>query len=292
MKQFLSVLVFLSFFSAIAQVEIDQPVLLTGSDGNRSMQNLEAPVNGTDAVNKDYVDNAVAASGGGSSKPTAISNESSLMSFGDAVQYCETLSEGGNDDWRLPTLQEALYFTKTTVSTDYLWTLSESPGLDHAVNQNFISVRLNDGKWRNGGASSFMFLGRGASASNFTNTTWVTVATFNAMTAGNTFLPTTIYLSTYDNCSGGITRSRLVFNVSSGISVTTQEYTSSGCGSSVNLNNVSIPILPGGTPLTSIEIQTKRDSGTGYGNVNMSISGWETNYAQLDGNNLKARCVR
>ncbi len=50
----------------IAQVDIDKPINLSGGVGERAITNLELPVNGTDAVNKDYVDNAVSAGGGSS----------------------------------------------------------------------------------------------------------------------------------------------------------------------------------------------------------------------------------
>jgi hypothetical protein len=50
---------------AYSQVDIDKPINLSGGVGERAITNLELPVNGTDAVNKDYVDNAVSAGGGG-----------------------------------------------------------------------------------------------------------------------------------------------------------------------------------------------------------------------------------
>ncbi len=50
-----------------AQVEIDKPVQLTGADGDRRVTNLETPVDGSDAANKDYVDAQVASVSGGTS---------------------------------------------------------------------------------------------------------------------------------------------------------------------------------------------------------------------------------
>lgn len=47
-----------------SQVEIDKAIQLTGGAGERRLSNLEAPVNNTDAANKEYVDNAVAGTGG------------------------------------------------------------------------------------------------------------------------------------------------------------------------------------------------------------------------------------
>ncbi|MCC7150039.1 MAG: hypothetical protein IT216_12535, partial [Saprospiraceae bacterium] len=47
----------LSFCMRVSsQVQIDKPIQLTGSSGNRAVTNLELPVNGTDAASKDYVD--------------------------------------------------------------------------------------------------------------------------------------------------------------------------------------------------------------------------------------------
>src|SRR5688572_7274514 len=55
-------------FSAVlfSQVQIDQSIQLTGGTGLSSITGIvDPPVLGTDAVNKDYVDAAVAALGGG-----------------------------------------------------------------------------------------------------------------------------------------------------------------------------------------------------------------------------------
>ena len=58
MKKSIVFLFILSIFSfaTFAQVHVDKPINLNGGTGQRSITNLEAPVNGTDAVNKDYVD--------------------------------------------------------------------------------------------------------------------------------------------------------------------------------------------------------------------------------------------
>lgn len=122
-----------------------------------------------DAANKQYVDTAVSASGGSGgcvSKPEMISEESSPLSYPDAIQYCETLSEGGFSDWRMPDANEIQFFTKMPGATsDFLWTKSLSAPVDYATNQNFVTVRLADGKWRLGGVNRFYFPTRTVSGS-------------------------------------------------------------------------------------------------------------------------------
>jgi len=110
MKHLALLVLSLFTFSLTAQVEIDQAIELTGTDGDRAVRNLEAPVDGTDAVNKDYVDNAVSGSGGGLSLPTMMSDQSaSTMNYVPALMYCKNLSEGGYSDWRMPTFGEMTY---------------------------------------------------------------------------------------------------------------------------------------------------------------------------------------
>src|SRR5687768_1959610 len=107
--------------SLFSQVQIDKPIDLTGGTNERSITNLEAPVNGTDAVNKDYVDSAVAASGG-SCHPAEVTNEltgsvsspvpcsgtgcGSNYSPRDCSIACDNLIYNDNSDWRIPSLEE------------------------------------------------------------------------------------------------------------------------------------------------------------------------------------------
>ena len=49
----------------------------------------------------------IVSGGGGGNVAVALSEESaSYMNMGDAMIYCDSLQEGGYDNWTLPTLQE------------------------------------------------------------------------------------------------------------------------------------------------------------------------------------------
>jgi len=116
---FLLLFVFASAFAS-SQVETDKPIVLTGADGERYVTGLELPLNGADATSKDYVDAAVAGSGGGGaimntlgsgSLPTMMSASSAAGSLNllASVAYCRNLTEGDFTDWRYPTVEEVLY---------------------------------------------------------------------------------------------------------------------------------------------------------------------------------------
>ncbi|MCC6600012.1 MAG: hypothetical protein IT223_04980 [Crocinitomicaceae bacterium] len=150
MKKSLLFAFFISFcYTFSGQIEVDKPIQLTGIDSQRSITNLEAPVNGTDAVNKNYVDNAVAALGGGS-EPTMISDESaSTMNFGEAISYCKNLSYEGHSDWYIGTQEQfvkVLSTGGTTVANDasanYFWT-SSTPSYNSSYTRSLL--RLSDG---------------------------------------------------------------------------------------------------------------------------------------------------
>lgn len=136
-----------------AQVEIDQAIQLTGVDGNRAVRNLESPINGTDAANKDYVDSSVSGSGGGGA-PTMISAESSSsMNYGDAIRHCRNLSEGGHSDWYMPSYTEVVQLVSrggTAVpgdtSTNYFWLADRAMASGTASAWSYIQLfRLSNG---------------------------------------------------------------------------------------------------------------------------------------------------
>jgi hypothetical protein len=265
---------------------------------NQAIQNLPPPVNAQDAVNKFYVDNLIAASGGGGgtgmAAPVAISAQSaSAYTFADAVRYCDSLTAGGQSNWRLPTVDEIAYFTKTAGSTtDFLWTKSLTFGKDFATNQNFIAYRLSDGKWTDGGINRFFFPSRSVSGSTM-NSSFTSVATFTALTPGNLFVPTamTWTASASGSCSNSL-QSRLKYNFPDG-SFFYSGVSSTNCGSSTFLNLNSIPILNEAAAYLSIEVEVRNTGGTdGNRSGTLQITGYEISLSQIDGATRPCRCIR
>ncbi len=137
--------------SLLSQVNIDKPVQLTGEPGERAITNLELPVNATDAANKEYVDSAVSAGGGGS--VTMITDESAATyNLGDAIRYCRNLTESGHSDWKLPTLNEILNVISkggTTIanesSSNYILFQPFDAGGSSVAYFGWTMFRLSDG---------------------------------------------------------------------------------------------------------------------------------------------------
>lgn len=277
-----------------AQVQIDKHIELTGGTGDRMLTNLEAPVNGTDAVNKDYVDNAVAATGGGSGKPEMVSAESGGgMIYSQAVQYCEGLSEGGYTDWRIPTADELTYFSGSNPSANYVWTKTLAAGKENPVNQNYVTMRLSDGKWRAGGEVTGLLLARTVSGSA-TSTTYTSVATLTPITPGNVIIPTFITFQGSRNSSSPCCQNsqiRLKSNFADGSTAYSSIFNVS-TSNTVAVNLSSIPLLTSVTPLTSMEIEIASFATTVTTSANLTVSGYEVTMTQADGAVLKARRVR
>ncbi len=68
-------------------------------------------------------------SGGNFSNPIELSNESSnAMPFSNAMIYCDSLVEGGNSDWVLPSIQDVVFLSSgggnvpDPRTSNYLWT--------------------------------------------------------------------------------------------------------------------------------------------------------------------------
>jgi len=261
----------------------------------KKITNLATCTQNPDAANKEYVDNAVAAGGGGSGMPSQISDEStSGYTFAGAVQYCKTLNEGGYNDWRLPDVSEIAYFAGSSVSTNFLWTKSLAEGKENPVNQNYISYRLSDGKWKNGGEINGFLLSRTVSG-NTTSTSWTTVTTLNPVIAGNLIIPTHIKLtgnraSTSPCCQA--CSFRLVFNLADGSSSISNVFTTGNTSSTVLVDMQSIPLLASLTPIASIEVQIASYDAAVTTYATLVVSGYEINPIQKDGNTLFVRCVR
>jgi hypothetical protein len=264
----------------------------------RSIINLPPPVNGQDAVNKFYVDNLVSAGGGGSgmAAPTSVSLQSpAALTFADAVQYCETLSEGGQNDWRLPTVDELAYFTKISgASTAFLWTKSLTFGKDFATNQNYIAFRLSDGKWTDGGINRFFFPNRNVNGSTM-NSAFTPVATFSALNPGNLFVPTAMTwtggVSTGD-CSN-ICETRLKYNFPDGSFFYSNVNVRTCGGTPTFLNLSSIPILNESAAYLTIDVEVRNAGGSdGTRTGSLSITGYEISLSQIDGATRHCRCVR
>lgn len=267
------------------QVEINKPVHLTGASGERSIKFLEAPVEGADAVNKEYVDNAVSASGGGgSATPSMISGESAdAMPYAAAVYYCSTLTEGGFENWRMPTEEEIQYFSGIPdASVNYLWTKSRS-SIDYSANQNFITVRLDTGEWRNGDETVIPIDLRAQTTTTQNLTPWSFSAALEPSVSENWLKITNITLQT----RGGY--SRIKYNFPNGTSSYSPTFTNSTTTVTTTMtwSNTVNPIL-----VSSIEVESYA-AATGTNNWSiLNVNGFEINPFQKLGSALHARCVR
>jgi hypothetical protein len=290
-----------------AQVEIDRPVVLTGGEGERHITGLELPVTDTEAASKEYVDAAVSASGGGGGyhpKPLAISDKSSsTMTFSAAVQYCESLSEAGEDDWRLPNFDELLYFAGSTADEDYLWTKNKIE-YDIATNQNFFSIRLNDGKWSKGGVRT-RFLPRtvsynsGSQSADASSGGWITAATVTPTVGDVLLLPNFAFQSGRPSGVWTTNQVRYTINFADGSSLLLGPYENNS--SSITHYQFSARDMEEAwlfSPVANIVIEVNwlrstSTSGTWTTSASVSMtSAYEIIFDHADGNGLYTRCVR
>jgi hypothetical protein len=98
--------------------------------------------NSTDLTTKAYVDSSISANTrGGYPSTQAISNESSSsITFLQAITYCNSLTENGYTDWRVPTSDELFLYIWTSPSNNRLWTLSVTWA---SASYNYV-IRLSD----------------------------------------------------------------------------------------------------------------------------------------------------
>jgi hypothetical protein len=223
-----------------------------------------------------------------------ISTESAGLIYAQAVNYCSNLTEGGHTDWRIPSADELTSFAGVAgASANFLWTRSLAQGKENPVNQNYISMRLSDGKWRNGGEVTGLFLTRSVNG-NTTSTSFTTVATLVPSTPGNVIIPTFITLfgnrSSASPCCAN-SSVRLVSNFADGSNQVSPTYGLSISNTTV-VNLSAIPLLSSVTPLTSIEVQVAAQHSDATTNATLTVTGYEINMTQIDGATLPVRCVR
>jgi len=144
-------------FHSPSETELDM-------SGN-SIVGVANPTNGADAVNKDYVDNAIAASGGGG--PTMVSKESlsTAANFGDAVRYCQDLSEDSHTDWYLPTFQQLITVISkggstvdTRTSSNFIWTAFSDAYDGSNAQYRYMAYRMSDGFGRRNWSTTASFV--------------------------------------------------------------------------------------------------------------------------------------
>jgi len=255
---------------------------------NKKITNLATCTHNLDAANKEYVDNAVGAGGGaGYSLPSMISNESlSDYTLSEAVDYCNNLSEGGFNDWRLPLFDEmSLFFGSDAGATEYLWTRTMAWGKENASNQHYVAARISDGKFRNAEElSSPVF----SSVSGSTKSgTWVSLGSVTPSVPGNWLSITQIKLEGYSYWTTAYIR--LKFNYSNGSSGYSPVYSYNGSTwlTFFDWTNIQSPLS-----LLSLDLECYSGNTSEWSYGRVSAIGYEVIPFQKDGNKLRTRCVR
>jgi hypothetical protein len=87
------------------------------------------PTQGDHAVTLSYMNSAIdEALTALSTGPIEISSPSqSTMFMGNCAIYCRAITEGGHDDWRIPTIEELTFFFDNDYPFEYVWSRTPSP---------------------------------------------------------------------------------------------------------------------------------------------------------------------
>ena len=112
--------------------------------------------------------NTTTSSGGttvvsGGEKAVALSEQSaSTMNMGDAMLYCDSLVEGGYDNWVIPTLEELMSVAggggvvSGTRTSDWLSTITPIQTSQYGGEDEYYRVRLSDGNLLNSTGSAWI----------------------------------------------------------------------------------------------------------------------------------------
>jgi len=257
---------------------------------NYKIKNLAACTQNLDAANKEYVDNAigsVSAGGGGSTVPSMISDESlTAYTYAQAVQYCDNLVESGYNDWRLPDAYEIQYFAGIpSASANFLWTKTHSP-IDYQANQNFISVKLDDGRWRNGDEMVSPIILNFYSPNINPTTPMEYRGTITPTITGNWLKVTDISIE----CMRGYARAKFYYPNGTSTYSPTYTGTSTTLTEIMKWSNIQTPIL-----VTAIDLESQSSnasSGSYNHRARLTITGFEIAPLQKEGATLNCRCVR